>query len=147
MSPAPAPRHLILIKHALPTIDPAAGPSGWTLAPEGRADCAALALLEDRDRALRPARRDDRRDHKSRAVHWSSASSPPPIGMPRASRIPTPSMSRAENKHLAFGQGAHYCVGALTERLPDLRLAVDPSALRWRGSFIVHGLAALPVRA
>lgn len=69
-------------------------------------------------------------------------------------------MSRAGNKHLAFGQGAHYCVGAplarlegqvafgvLTERLPDSRLAVAPSALRWRGSFIVRGLEALPARA
>ena len=43
MSAAPAPRHLILIKHAMPMIDPAAGPAGWTLAPEGRAACARLA--------------------------------------------------------------------------------------------------------
>ena len=39
----PAARHLLLIKHAMPTIDPAAEPSRWTLAAEGRAACERLA--------------------------------------------------------------------------------------------------------
>ncbi|MEE2043476.1 cytochrome P450, partial [Nocardiopsis tropica] len=61
--------------------------------------------------------------------------------------------------HLAFGHGAHFCVGAqlarmearvavgaLLDRFPGLRLAVDESELRWWPSMIMHGLFALPVR-
>jgi cytochrome P450 PksS len=77
------------------------------------------------------------------------------------SRFPaadTLDMTRQDNKHLAFGQGIHYCVGAplsrlegqvainaLIERMPRLRLAVPPEALRWRSSFVLRGLIALPV--
>ena len=70
----------------------------------------------------------------------------------------TVDVARKDNKHLAFGQGIHYCVGALlsrlegvvaftalTERLPDLRLGVAPERLRWRSSLILRGLKALPV--
>jgi cytochrome P450 PksS len=67
-------------------------------------------------------------------------------------------LAREPNRHLAFGQGVHYCVGAplarlegqialatLVRRLPDLRLAVSRQALRWRPGFGLRGLAALPV--
>ncbi len=67
-------------------------------------------------------------------------------------------IGRASNKHLSFGQGLHYCLGAplsrleaqiaistLLQRAPNLRLSVDAAALRWRGGFIVRGLEALPV--
>ncbi len=67
-------------------------------------------------------------------------------------------LSRQNNKHLSFGQGIHYCIGAplsrmegqialstLARRMPKLRLAVTPEQLRWRGSFIVRGLETLPV--
>lgn len=67
-------------------------------------------------------------------------------------------IGRENNRHLAFGQGIHYCVGAplsrlegriaftaLAERLPDLRLAVPPSRLRWRSTMVLRGLEALPV--
>lgn len=72
----------------------------------------------------------------------------------------TVDVARGDNKHLAFGQGIHYCVGAplsrlegevaftaLTERLPNLRLDVPPERLRWRSSLILRGLRALPVSA
>lgn len=61
--------------------------------------------------------------------------------------------------HLSFGHGAHFCVGArlarmearvavgaVLDRLPGLRLAVDETELRWWPSMIMHGLFALPVR-
>ena len=67
-------------------------------------------------------------------------------------------LERAPNRHLAFGQGAHYCLGAplarlegqiaietLLRRLPTLRLTVPPASLRWRRSLFLRGLQALPV--
>lgn len=68
-------------------------------------------------------------------------------------------LSREPNRHLAFGIGAHYCVGAplarletqiaitaLLERAPGLRLAVAPDALRWRKHAFLRGLRELPLR-
>ena len=67
-------------------------------------------------------------------------------------------ITREDIKHLAFGQGVHYCVGAplarlegqiaiatLAQRMPDLRLAAAPHTLRWRPGLTVRGLEALPV--
>jgi cytochrome P450 len=67
-------------------------------------------------------------------------------------------LSREPNRHLAFGIGAHYCVGAplarletqiaigaLLERLPTLRLAVPAEALRWRKHAFLRGLRELPL--
>jgi cytochrome P450 len=63
-------------------------------------------------------------------------------------------------RHMAFGHGAHFCLGAplarlegqiafetLLRRVPGLELAVAPEKLRWvADSSIVHGLESLPVR-
>lgn len=67
-------------------------------------------------------------------------------------------VARAENKHLAFGLGIHYCLGAalarwegviglqsLFARFPKLALAVPTDALVWRPGVLFRGLAALPV--
>jgi cytochrome P450 len=67
-------------------------------------------------------------------------------------------ITRAFNKHLAFGHGVHYCLGAplarmegeialgtLLRRMPNLRLGVAPETLRWRPNFILRGLVKLPV--
>ena len=67
-------------------------------------------------------------------------------------------LARKNNKHLAFGHGPHYCLGAslarlegqiaistLIQRMPDLSLRVAPDQLRWRGTFVLRGLEALPV--
>ena len=67
-------------------------------------------------------------------------------------------LRRQPNKHVAFGQGAHFCLGAplarmegqialttLFRRFADLRLGVEPASLRWRKSLIVRGLEELPV--
>lgn len=67
-------------------------------------------------------------------------------------------ITRRPNKHLGFGAGVHYCLGAplarmegmialptLFRRLPDLQLAVDIDQLVW-DTGTLHGLEALPVR-
>lgn len=67
-------------------------------------------------------------------------------------------LARRDNPHLGYGHGIHYCLGAplarletrtalatLLTRLPDLRLAVEPDELRWRGGLIMRGLRTLPV--
>jgi cytochrome P450 len=76
-------------------------------------------------------------------------------------RFPDPDrldLTRTDNQHLGYGHGIHYCLGAplarlegqtalgsLFGRLPDLRPAVDPADLRWRGGLIMRGLRTLPV--
>ncbi|MHB8340451.1 MAG: cytochrome P450 [Mycobacteriales bacterium] len=67
-------------------------------------------------------------------------------------------VSRAPNPHLAFGAGAHFCLGAplvrlaggllfaqVAERFPGLAPA-DPAAPRWRPSLVPRALVAVPVR-
>ena len=67
-------------------------------------------------------------------------------------------LARGDVRHLGFGLGPHYCLGAplariegqvalrvLFERLPNLRLAVTADELRWRTRPILRGLKQLPV--
>ena len=67
-------------------------------------------------------------------------------------------LARDPNKHLAFGFGHHFCLGASLARLearialttlfhrwPALRLAAPAESLRWRQSLPLRALTALPV--
>jgi cytochrome P450 PksS len=67
-------------------------------------------------------------------------------------------ITREPNRHLAFGQGIHFCLGAplarlegqiaintLLARKPDLRLSDPPDSLRWHRGLVLRGLKALPV--
>jgi cytochrome P450 family 142 subfamily A polypeptide 1 len=67
-------------------------------------------------------------------------------------------IGRTPNPHIAFGFGAHFCLGnqlarlelkvmfdRLLARLPDLRLAVDPSDLPRRPANFISGIEQMPV--
>ena len=68
-------------------------------------------------------------------------------------------VERQPNEHLAFGFGAHFCLGQalarlelkvmfeqLLLRLPDLELAVEPEELPRRRANFISGLESMPVR-
>ena len=69
-------------------------------------------------------------------------------------------LRRDPNRHVAFGQGIHFCIGAplarlegqialltLFRRFPNVRLDRKPESLHWRKSLIVRGLEELHVLA
>jgi cytochrome P450 len=67
-------------------------------------------------------------------------------------------ITRAPNRHIAFGTGIHTCLGAtlarlegeiafstLLSRMPDLALAVPSDEVQWRDGTFLRGLTRLPV--
>jgi cytochrome P450 len=65
---------------------------------------------------------------------------------------------RPENQHVAFGHGAHHCLGAplarmelqmavtsLVKRIPTLRLAVPADEVQWKTDRLLRGVRSLPV--
>ncbi len=69
-------------------------------------------------------------------------------------------IARSPNRHLGFGHGVHFCLGAhlaraearvvlrnLFERFPDLQLAVDPASLKLQAMPGWHRYDGLPVIA
>jgi pimeloyl-[acyl-carrier protein] synthase len=76
-----------------------------------------------------------------------------PVAFPDPNRF---DIARASHKHVAFGLGHHFCLGAplarleahiafetLLKRLPKLRLATDK--LEYGENFNLHGLKSMPV--
>ena len=68
-------------------------------------------------------------------------------------------LQRDPNRHLAFGLGIHYCLGAplarleariafnsLLERFPNLRLAVPAPQVKFQNVLILRRLSALPLQ-
>jgi cytochrome P450 PksS len=67
-------------------------------------------------------------------------------------------ITRANNRHLSFGLGMHYCLGAplarleadiaitaLLRHMPQLRLACFSAQIRWKAGLILRGVQALPL--
>ncbi|AXE90246.1 cytochrome P450 [Streptomyces sp. Go-475] len=100
----------------------------------------------------------DLRGHRIRAgdpvyVSYLAANRDPDV-FPEPDRIDP---GRAPNPHLAFGNGPHYCTGAvlarlqtelllttLLDRLPGLRLAVPADQVAWRRRTMIRGPRTLP---
>jgi cytochrome P450 PksS len=68
-------------------------------------------------------------------------------------------IARDPNRHLGFGLGIHFCLGAplarmegaialnaLVQRFPGISLAVPRKSVRWRRNSLLRGLATLPIR-
>ncbi len=67
-------------------------------------------------------------------------------------------LTRENNRHLSFGQGIHYCMGAplarleghvafntLLARMPNLRLDIPIESLQWRSGLTFRRLETLPL--
>ncbi len=104
----------------------------------------ARAELELSGRRIRPG---------ERLILMLTAANRDPAQFRKPDRL---DLAREPNRHIAFGYGIHFCLGAplarlearialsrLVERLPGLALA--PTRLEWLNSLVFRGMRALPV--
>jgi cytochrome P450 len=107
----------------------------------------ARVALEDVEIGGRPVRAGDQ------VLLALGAANRDPAQFPDPDRL---DLRRSENRHLAFVEGIHYCIGAalsrvegriaigtLVQQFPDLKLATD--RLEWRETIALRGLKSLPV--
>ncbi|MBH0359285.1 cytochrome P450 family protein [Bacillus toyonensis] len=65
---------------------------------------------------------------------------------------------RENNRHIAFGHGSHFCLGAplarleakiaittLFKRMPELQLKGDREDIKWQGNYLMRSLEELPL--
>jgi cytochrome P450 PksS len=70
----------------------------------------------------------------------------------------TVDIRRNPNRHMAFGYGIHYCLGAplarmegaiaintLLREMPKLQLAIEPQNIEWNETLLLRSMKALPV--
>ncbi|WFA03888.1 MULTISPECIES: cytochrome P450 family protein [Bacillus] len=68
-------------------------------------------------------------------------------------------IARKNNRHIAFGHGSHFCLGAplarleakigistLLRRCPNLQINGEREQIKWKGNFLMRALEELPLR-
>lgn len=92
-------------------------------------------------------------------VSVALASASRDAGLPDDADPATLDVTRSFARHLSFGHGIHYCLGAplarleattalniLLDRVPDMELGVPAESLSWVPAGMMRGVLALPVR-